>query len=196
MRSVPRAAKAAPRPEPATDEELLVAAGRGDEGAFAALYDRVAPAVYGLVRRVVKDPSMTEEVCQEVLVDAWRTAPRYDPGRAPARGWMLVLAHRRAVDVVRSEQRHRERTQRVASRAVTPEAGADVPALANVERGRVRAALAELTELQRTSIELAYYDGLSQSQIADALQLPLGTVKTRVRDGLIRLRDALAVSDE
>src|SRR5262245_60060764 len=152
MGSTQRAAKGAPRPEPATDEELLVAAGRGDESAFAALYDRVVPAVYGLVRRVVKDPSMAEEVCQEVLVDAWRTAPRYDPGRAPARSWMLVLAHRRAVDVVRSEQRHRDRVQRLATQPESPVAGADVPALASVERGRVRAALAELTDVQRTSI--------------------------------------------
>lgn len=196
----PRLVTVAPARSPGSApdaEQLLAQVARGERASFEALYDLFAPTVFGLVRQVVKDRSVSEEVSQEVFVELWRSAPRFDPTRAKARSWICTIAHRRAVDAVRTEQGQRNRTERVSAQP----APADAPDVGNaviidLDRERVRSALAGLTDGQRQSIELAYYGGLSQTQIAEALDLPLGTVKTRVRDGLIRLRDALAVSDD
>lgn len=168
----------------------------GDSGAFAAFYDDLAPAVHGVVRRVLRDPSRSEEVTQEVFVEIWRSAGRFDRTLASARTWVLTIAHRRAVDAVRREQRQRDRIER----EMHEPALYDAPDPSSVvvggfERRRVRDAMQQLTDLQRQSIELAYFGGMSQSQIAGALDVPLGTVKTRVRDGLVRLRDHLGVND-
>lgn len=166
---------------------------RGDHEAFAVLYDREAPRVYGLIRRVVRDPAQSEEVTQEVFVEAWRLAPRFDSQRGAVTSWILTLAHRRAVDRVRSEQAARDRAQRVrADLGANPDpVGERVEA--RFERDQVRQALDTLTDLQREAIELAYYGGKTYREVAELLDTPLGTVKTRMRDGLIRLRDALGV---
>lgn len=182
--------------EPETLEDLLSTVAKGDQSAFAALYDRVGGQVYGLVRRVLRDPSQSEEVTQEVLLEVWRTASRFDRARGSANGWIMTMAHRRAVDRVRSEQSSRNRDERIAVRD-SGEAAFDVVAEdveIRLEQEQVRQALDGLTELQREAIELAYYQGYTYRQVAELLDTPLGTVKTRLRDGLIRLRDTIGVA--
>jgi RNA polymerase sigma-70 factor, ECF subfamily len=178
---------------PADAGELLRAVARGDEGAFGKLYDLVAPRVYGLIRRVLRDPAQAEEVAQEVLVEVWRTAARFDSERGSATSWVFTIAHRRAVDRVRSEQASADRTMRAGAAAVdTPyDAVADEVA-GRLERQQVRHCLDDLTELQRQAVTLAYYQGHTYPQVAELLGAPLPTIKTRMRDGLIRLRDCLS----
>ncbi len=182
-------------------DELLHATGRGDQAAFERLYDLVAGEVHSLVRRVLRDPAQSEEVTQEVMVQVWRTAPRYAAERGSARSWILTIAHRRAVDRVRREQTWRDRTERAAALdtalADTSDHTADAAVgavIGSLEQRRVADALDSLTAMQRQAIELAYLGGHTQSEIAEILGLPLGTVKTRVRDGLIRLRDQMGAS--
>ena len=139
-----------------TSEQLLHAVALGDERAFEALFDRFGSVVYGVGRAVLRDPHQAEEVAQEVLLEVWRTAPRFDPQRGSARAWISTMAHRRAVDRVRSAQASR----------------------------------------RRDAVKLAYYGANTQSQVATLLKLPLGTIKTRMRDGLIRLRDCLGVGSD
>lgn len=176
-------------------DELLGRVARGDEQAFAALYDLVASRVFGVVRSVLRDPARSEEVCQEVMLEVWRTAPRYERRLGSAITWTLTIAHRRAVDRVRSEQASRNREEREARRTTDePSPPTENVVVDLLDRERVVRALDELTEAQRQSIELAYYGGHSHSEVAALLDLPLGTVKTRIRDGLVRLRDRLEVS--
>jgi len=172
---------------------LLARVARGDERAFEQLYDVVAPRVYGLARRILRDPAQAEEVAQEVLVEVWRTASRYDPSRGSATGWIFTIAHRRAVDRVRSEQAGAERMRRVAT-AETPYDDVVEEATARLEKTQVRRCLAGLTELQREAITMAYYGGYSYREVADLLKTGLPAIKTRMRDGLIRLRDCLGVT--
>jgi RNA polymerase sigma-70 factor, ECF subfamily len=175
------------------DDVLLRQVARGDEAAFATLYDDVADAVYGLVLRVVRDQAQSEEVTQEVLVEIWRTAARFDPARGSAKTWILAMAHRRAVDRVRTAQAAADRDDRV-GRLHLPAHDDVAEAVQNrLESEQVRRALADLTDVQREVITLAYYRGLTHREVADLLGLPLGTVKTRLRDGLIRIRDAMGV---
>ena len=177
------------------DHELMSAVARGDEAAFAELYDRMARLVYGVVRKVVRDPSQSEEVTQEVFVEVWRTATRFEVGRGSARTWVLTMAHRRAIDRVRSEQASRDRTERVGHRErmrAFDEVAEEVET--TFEHQQVRAALDHLTDLQREAVELAFYGGYTYREVAELLGAPLGTVKTRMRDGLIRLRDAMGVA--
>ncbi|MFF3290053.1 sigma-70 family RNA polymerase sigma factor [Streptomyces sp. NPDC003023] len=176
-------------------QELLGLVARGDQDAFSQVYDAVGAAVLGLVRAVLRDPAQSEEVAQEVLIDVWRSAARYQPARGSAMTWILTLAHRRAVDRVRSAQAATDREQRAALLERTPaydEVTEQVEA--RLEREQVRRCLRTLTELQRQSVTLAYYRGLAYREVAELLSVPLGTVKTRLRDGLIRLRDCLGVS--
>jgi RNA polymerase sigma-70 factor (ECF subfamily) len=181
--------------DPPDDEALLAAVARGDQAAFAALYDRVVPQVRGIVRRVVRDPAQSDEVTQEVLVELWRTATRFDPDRGTARTWILTMAHRRAIDRVRSEQASRDRTTRVGQRDRQRDYDEVVEEVELAdEHRRVRDALHHLTELQREAVELAYYQGHTYREVAELLDTPLGTIKTRMRDGLIRLRDAMGVA--
>ena len=180
------------RPELAA---LLGRVARGDQAAFEQLYEHVAGPVYGLVLRVVRDPAQSEEVAQEVLVDVWRLAARYDEKRGSALAWVMTLAHRRAVDRVRSAQAAADREER----AARPEREHDEVAEyveARLEREQVRRCLGTLTDLQRESVTLAYYSGYTYREVAELLQVPLGTVKTRMRDGLIRMRDCLGVGEQ
>ncbi|MFF3066999.1 sigma-70 family RNA polymerase sigma factor [Kitasatospora sp. NPDC057936] len=171
---------------------LVVAVAGGSEEAFARLYDAVAGPVYGTAVRTLRNPAHAEEVAQEVLLEVWRGAAGYRPERGTVMAWVLTIARRRAVDRVRSVQAASDRETRVAS--LEPPVGESVVDL--VERGldveRVRAALAGLSRVQRESLVLAYYGGYSQREIAQMLRVPLGTVKTRMRDGLIRLRASFA----
>ncbi len=155
------------------------------------LYDLCSSAVYGLIRRVLRDRAQSDEVMQEVMLEVWRLAPRFDPQRGSASAWIMTIAHRRAVDRIRSEVAERGRLERAGSQAPTAGVSVQDDVVDDLDRQRVRSALSGLTDLQRSSIELAYFGGLTQTEIAALLDVPLGTVKTRIRDGLIRLRDAL-----
>ncbi|MFA9430079.1 ECF RNA polymerase sigma factor SigK [Egicoccus sp. AB-alg2] len=175
-----------------TSEELLVAVAHGDQRAFAELYDRVCPQVLGVTLRVLRDRALAEEVSQEVLVEVWRKADRFDPGRGTASGWITTLAHRRAVDRVRSEQASRDRDHRVSRRdegRAFDEVADEVEV--RLDHWQVRNALAALSDRQREAIELAYFAGHTYRDVARVLGIPEGTAKSRLRDGLLRLRQAL-----
>jgi RNA polymerase sigma-70 factor, ECF subfamily len=184
--------------DPATNDPqlaLIQRVGRGDQAAFADLYDATAALVHGIVLRIVRDPSHTEEVVQEVFVELWRIAPRFDPARGSVTSWVATIAHRRAVDRVRSEQAARNRVERESSRVERPQddVAEGVVAVddAQFERRRVRRAMDRLTSMQREAVELAYFGGHTYREVAALLGVPEGTVKTRIRDGMIRLRDEL-----
>jgi RNA polymerase sigma-70 factor, ECF subfamily len=175
------------------DLELVLAdVAKGDHAAFRAVYDQTAPAVLGTIRRVLRDPAQSEEVMQEVLLEVWRTAARFDPSVGSASAWIMTLAHHRAVDRVRSEQRAAARELRAATATIDYDEVSDA-ALTTLEQERVRRCLGGLTDLQRESVTLAYYGGHSYREVAQLLGVAVGTVKTRMRDGLIRLRDCLGV---
>ncbi len=172
---------------------LLARVARGDHAAFELLYGELAGPVYGVVRQVLRDPAQSEEIAQEVLLEIWRTATRFDPAKGSPVAWALTIAHRRAVDRVRSETASSRREEKAAvDRGSLDDDVADVVA-ATLDGQRVRRCLDGLTELQRESIKLAYYGGYSYPQVARLLGVALGTVKTRIRDGLIRMRDCLEV---
>ena len=173
-------------------EVVLTEVAKGDHAAFRALYDQVAPAVLGTARRILRDPAQSEEVMQEVLLEVWRTAARFDPSVGSAAAWIMMLAHRRAVDRVRSEQRAADRELRAATASIAYDEVADA-VQTSLEHERVRRCLGGLTDLQRESVTLAYYGGYSYREVAQLLGVAVGTVKTRMRDGLIRLRDCLGV---
>ncbi len=173
-------------------DELLLRVAGGDQRAFEELYGVVSGPVFGLVRRVVRDPAQSEEVAQEVLLELWRSATKFDPARGSAMAWILTLAHRRAVDGVRSARAAGEREQREALRANQPAFDQVTEEVeAGLEREWVRRCLDRLTDLQRQSVTLAYYEGYTYREVAEQLSLPLGTVKTRMRDGLTRMRECL-----
>ncbi|HEY7717601.1 MAG TPA: ECF RNA polymerase sigma factor SigK [Pedococcus sp.] len=173
---------------------LLRSSARGDEEAFARLYDLTSSRLFGLVLRVVRDPAQSEEVTQEVFLEIWRSAARFDPDRGSAMSWMMTIAHRKAVDRVRSaeaatrREQSYERTTRERDYDVTAE-----QAERDLDGQRVRRALESLTETQRGALELAYFGGYTHTEVAALLGIPLGTAKTRIRDGLIRLRDTLGI---
>jgi RNA polymerase sigma-70 factor (ECF subfamily) len=181
---------------PETAEELMPLVARGDEAAFAELYDLVAPRVHTVVLRVVRDPSMADEVTQEVLLELWKLAPRFDAERGSVTAWASTVAHRRAVDRVRSSQSARDRDQRDHDMAMPQSNHDEVAELVEdrVERERVTKALGSLTAVQRESIELAYFSGYTYREVAAVLGVAEGTIKTRIRDGLIRIRDELEVT--
>lgn len=174
--------------------DLLRRSARADEEAFAQLYDATSARVYGLALRVVRDPAQAQEVAQEAFLEIWRTSGRFDPARGSALGWMLTLAHRKAVDRVRSAEASSRRdtsyhTQNPAEIDSAAHDSTAEAAEASLEARRVRVAMTELTEVQREAIELAFFGGYTHTEVATMLDLPVGTAKTRIRDGLIRLRD-------
>lgn len=178
-----------------TSEDLLGRIAAGDRQAFAELYDRTAPRVFGLVKRLLRDHSQSEEVTQEIFLEIWQTASRYDAGKGGAMAWMLTMTHRRAVDRVRASQSSRDRDTRIGIRDFAPEFDSVAENVEiQIESERVKEAMKRLTELQRQAVSLAYFGGYSHSEVSQMLKVPIGTVKTRLRDGMIRLRDELGVA--
>ena len=185
---------AEPSPAPNALADALKRCARGDEAAFAEVYDLTSAKVYGLVVRVLRNPAQSEEVVQECYLEIWRNASRFDPARGSASAWIMTIAHRRAVDRVRASEAdtRRDRDYGVANHVVHHDDTAET-AETRIEARRVRAALDTLTPTQREAIELAYLGGYTHTEVAVMLDLPLGTAKTRIRDGLIRLRDTMGV---
>ncbi|MBC9225063.1 sigma-70 family RNA polymerase sigma factor [Aeromicrobium sp. 636] len=171
---------------------LLKRCGLGDEYAFADLYDQVSPRIFGLVKRIIRDPAQSEEVTQEAFLEIWRQAARFDLARGSALAWMMTIAHRRAVDRVRSVEATSTRDVEYGHRhqAVEYDSTSEV-VQSRMDAQRVRKAMGSLTDTQRQAIELAYFRGCTHTEVATMLGVPLGTAKSRVRDGLIRLRDTI-----
>ncbi|MFF4246863.1 ECF RNA polymerase sigma factor SigK [Streptomyces sp. NPDC001822] len=192
MRSADHGEGAGQRTDEPDLDQLMLRTADGDREAFTGVYDRAAGPVMGLVHRVLRDPAQSEEVVQDVLLEVWRTSGRFHPGRGSAMTWIMTLAHRRAVDRVRSSQARADRERRVA--VLTPGPPFDdvtEQVETHLEWQRVRRCVHALTDVQRETVALAYYGGLSYKEVAQSLAVPLGTVKTRLRDGLIRLRACL-----
>lgn len=178
-----------------TNEDLLVRVAEGDQAAFADLYDRTASRVFGLVKRLLIDHSQSEEVTQEIFLEIWQNASRYEPSKGGAIAWMLTMTHRRAVDRIRASQASRDRDVRIGIRDHAPEFDSVAEHVeVQIESERVKEAMQRLTELQRQAVTLAYFGGYSHSEVSAMLKVPIGTVKTRLRDGMIRLRDELGVT--
>ncbi len=171
-------------------EELLSGVAKGDRISFERLYDAISDVVFGLARRVVLDADLAMEVAQEVMLEIWRTADRFDPARGSGMGWVAVMTRRRAIDVVRSvsASRRRDDQERPPPESMDP-VGEQV--VDSYERRQVSAALDGLTEPQREAIDLAFFRGQTHREVANSLGVPLGTVKTRIRDGLLKLAGAM-----
>jgi len=181
------------RGEPERLESLLNRVARGDEEAFSKLYDRISAAVFGMARRVVRDPARAEEVAQEVFLQVWQGATRFDAERGSAKTWILTLAHRRAVDAVRRDQASTDREQRYDWSGGPDYDSVQEEVGTRLEHEQVRRCLQNLTDLQREAITLAYFGGYTYVEVSSLLEANTATVKTRMRDGLIRLRDCLGV---
>jgi RNA polymerase sigma-70 factor (ECF subfamily) len=187
-----------PGPSPAIGggdlNALLRAVGRREQGAFDVVYERLREPVYHQVAAVLRDPAQSEEVAQEVFLELWSTAVHYDPGKGSAAGWALMIARRRAIDRVRSTVASAVRDQQAAPPAElwdqTHEAAADA-----LDRERLARSLSKLTGPQREVITLAYFGGHTHRQVAAILGAPLGTVKGRIRQALIKLRHAMTSDD-
>ncbi len=173
-----------------SDEALVSLLERGDEDALAELYDRFGRAAYGLALRIVRDETLAQDAVQEAFLSAWRAAPQFRAERARAATWLLTLVHRRAVDLVRREHRRRTETLDAVPEQATREETDELVWL-RFERERVQEALKRLPDQQREAIELAYYGGFTQSELAERLGQPLGTIKSRMFAGLHRLREIL-----
>lgn len=179
----------------ASREDLLAQIAGGDRAAFAEFYDLTAARVFGLVRRVLVDEAQSEEVTQEIFLEIWQNASQYSPAKGSAMTWILTMTHRRAVDRIRASQSRRDRDLKIGIRdyeGVSDDVSEQVEI--TIENERVKKAMEGLTDLQREAITLAFYQGHTHSEVAEILHIPIGTVKTRLRDGMIRLRDALGVT--
>ncbi|MFE3328091.1 ECF RNA polymerase sigma factor SigK [Streptomyces sp. NPDC059176] len=176
-------------------DEVIQRVARGDKEAFTVLYDAVVDTVFGIVVKVVRNRAQSEEVAQEVMIDLWRRAPRFDPGKGNVHAWVTMLAHRRAVDRVRSVEAAANRDHDHAVRdQQRPYDDVAERVESRLESQQVRRCMKQLTELQRQAVTLAYYQGLTYREVAESLRTPLPTIKTRMRDGLIRLRDCMGVA--
>ncbi|MBT2467702.1 ECF RNA polymerase sigma factor SigK [Streptomyces sp. ISL-66] len=176
-------------------EDVMEQVGRGDKNAFSILYDAVANTVFGIVVKVVRDRAQSEEVAQEVMIELWRQAGRYRPSQGSVMTWVATIAHRRAVDRVRSAQASANRDKAAAVRdQQRPFDEVAEQVETRLESEQVRRCMRALTELQRQAVTLAYYQGMTYREVAESLQAPLATIKTRMRDGLIRLRDCMGVT--
>jgi RNA polymerase sigma-70 factor (ECF subfamily) len=174
--------------------ELVALSSRGHEDAFAELYDRTSTRIYSVILRVLRSPDHAAEVTQEVFVEVWRQSARYSPDKGSVIAWMTTMAHRRAVDRVRAVSSQVARDERYAAQGADREVDHVWEGVEQkLDAERVTKGLAALTAIQREALTLAYFGGYTQSQVAQLLKLPLGTVKTRIRDGLIGLRDTLGV---
>lgn len=174
--------------------DLLTRTARGDEAAFAGVYDLLGASVYGMARRVLRDPARAEEVAQEVFLQVWQTAARFDPERGSAKSWVLTLAHRRAVDAVRHDQAATDREKKYDWSSGPDHDQVEEAVTLRMEHQQVKRCLDGLTDLQREAIDLAYYRGYTYAECATVLGANPATVKTRMRDGLVRLRDCLGVA--
>jgi RNA polymerase sigma factor (sigma-70 family) len=172
-----------------SDEALVALMARADETALAELYDRLGRSAYGLARRVLRDDRLAEDAVQEAFLAAWRAAATFQPERAKASTWVLTLVHRRAVDIVRREERRATEPMDGVQHGATE--ATDDQAFLRLRRERVQGALRQLPDAQREALELAYYGGFTQSQLAERLGQPLGTIKSRMFGGLARLRELL-----
>jgi len=180
-----------------SDEALVALVARGDESALGELYDRMGRIAYGLAVRVLRDDRLAEDAVQEAFLAVWRSAAGFRAERAKASTWILTLVHRRAVDLVRREERRRtEPLDEETSRLQDAPEPTDEAVWLRFERERVQAALKQLPDVQREALELAYYGGFSQSQLAERLGVPLGTIKSRMFAGLARLREILDESSK
>ena len=180
-----------------SDEALVALVARGDEDALGELYDRVGGIAYGLALRILRDERLAEDAVQEGFLAVWRSAATFRAERAKASTWILTLVHRRAVDLVRREERRRtEPLAEDAAATMAAKEATDEAAWLRVERERDQAALAQLPDAQREALELAYYGGFSQAELAERLGVPLGTIKSRMFAGLARLRELLDESAE
>jgi RNA polymerase sigma-70 factor (ECF subfamily) len=166
----------------------------GDQHAFELLYHQLARPTYGVIRRVLRDPSQSEEVTQEVLLEVWRTATRFEPAKGGAASWVLTIAHRRAIDRVRSEVATSEREQKAAGAGPGPADDFTEIIEASMDRDRVQRCMGQLSDVQRESIRLAYYSGYTYRQVSAKVGVTLAAIKSRIRDGLIRMRDCLGVA--
>src|SRR3954447_16349095 len=178
---------------PEAADALLRRVARGDDAAFGQLYDLLAAATYGLALSVLRDPSQAREVTQEVFLQVWQNASRFDPTLGSAKAWVVTMAQRRAVERVRSAQASVDRDVEVGVRTVTPDPTAGTAAV-RFEQQRVRRCLDGLTELQRHAVTLAFYRGYTHREVGELLSVPLGTTTARLRDGLLQLRDCLGVA--
>jgi RNA polymerase sigma-70 factor (ECF subfamily) len=174
-----------------SDEALVLLAARSEQTALGELYDRYARPAYGLALRILRDESLAEDAVQEAFLTLWRTAARFVPERGKASTWILTLVHRRAVDLVRREERRRADALDETHEPTDGAGGADEQAWLRLQRERVRAALQQLPDQQREALELAYYGGFTQSELAERLGQPVGTIKSRMFAGLARLRELL-----
>lgn len=175
--------------------ELLVRTADGDQGAFAQLYDMLSARVFGLILRVLVNRAHSEEVLQEVFLEVWQSASSFAPNKGQGRSWIMTIAHRRAVDRVRSAQSSANRDEKAGLRELhTPQEGVEEQVELRIESRRVARALESLPDAQREALTLAYFGGYSQSEVAALVGSPLGTVKTRMRDGLTRLREEMGVT--
>ena len=181
-------------PEQPTDlGDLLTLVARGDEAAFSAVYDQMIAAVYGLARRVIRDPARAEEISQEVFLQVWQTAARFDQARGQGKGWILTLTHRRAVDAVRHDQAATNRDRKYDWSGGPDYDQVEEEVTVNLEHQQVRECMGGLTDLQREAVNLAYYKGYTYAEVASVLDVNPATIKTRMRDGLVRLRDCMGV---
>lgn len=170
------------------DEQLMLKVARGDESSLGKLYDRYAPTALGVAVKVCGDRNLAEDAVQEAFLALWRRAATYDPSKGSVPGYIYGAVHHKAVDTVRREEAKRKRETVDAFEQFSPAGQVEEAATASIDRDRVRSALESLSDHQRRALELAYFGGLSYPEVASTLKIPLGTAKTRIRDGMIRLR--------